>query len=107
MSAVRRPVAEAAVAAALGVLAAALVARRLWPRPQPSDAELLELLQRRLRPVGVPPESVELVVRQGVVELLGEVDTPELADELVARAGSVRGVVRVESFLTLPEAPVR
>jgi len=103
----RRPLLEA-LAAVLATLGIFVLARRLRPAPRATDAELLELVRRRLRNgIEIPADTIELVVHEGVVELLGEVDTPEIADDLVARARAVPGVVRVESFLTLPEAPVR
>jgi osmotically-inducible protein OsmY len=98
------------VAAGVVVASALVIARRLWERqqPPPSDAELLETLRRRLRSgLDILPNTVEVTVCEGVVELLGEVDTPEVADELERRAARTPGVVRVESFLSLPEAPVR
>jgi osmotically-inducible protein OsmY len=65
-------------------------------------------LRRRLRAgLEIPGNSVELVVVEGVVELNGEIDTPELGDELARRAAAVPGVLRVENHLHLPEAPVR
>jgi osmotically-inducible protein OsmY len=107
MTSRRRQAAELA-AAALGVIGALVLARRAQPRPRPTDAELLERLGRELRTgLEIPANTIELVVYGGVVELVGEVDTPELADELVERARAVPGVVRVENLLTLPEAPVR
>jgi osmotically-inducible protein OsmY len=102
-----RQAAGLAVGAA-AALAAAYVAGRLRERPQPTDAELLETLRRRLRAgLEIPGNSIELAVAAGVVELSGEVDTPELGDELARRAATVPGVVRVENLLSLPEAPVR
>jgi osmotically-inducible protein OsmY len=93
---------------ALAALGAVFAARKLRERPRPSDGELLETLRRRLRAgLDVPGNTIELAIADGVVELSGEVDTPELGDELVRRASGVRGVVRVENLLHLPEAPVR
>ena len=40
-----------------------------------------------------------------MVVLRGEAQTPELIDELVARARSVQGVRDVENLLHLPNAP--
>jgi osmotically-inducible protein OsmY len=99
------------VALLVGALAALVAIRLMGPlgaRPTPTDAELFETLRRRLRAgLDLPTNEIELAVADGVVELSGEVDTPELADELVRRAQGVPGVVRVENLLSLPEAPVR
>jgi osmotically-inducible protein OsmY len=107
MSARDRQVAGIALGA-LAALGGVVLARRLRERPRPTDAELLETLRHRLRAgLDVPGNTIELTVADGVVELSGEVDTPELGDELVRRARAVPGVVRVENLLHLPEAPVR
>jgi osmotically-inducible protein OsmY len=96
------------VLGALAALGSVFVARRLRERPRPTDVELLETLRRRLRAgLDVPGNTIELTIVDGVVELSGEVDTPELGDELVRRARAVPGVVHVENLLHLPEAPVR
>jgi osmotically-inducible protein OsmY len=107
MSARARKVAEL-LGAAVATGIALVLARRLRRVPRPTDVELLELLRRRLRDgLDLPANTVELLIHDGVVELVGEVDTPELADELVRRAAKTPGVVRVENALSLPEAPVR
>jgi osmotically-inducible protein OsmY len=96
------------VLGALAALGGVFAARKLRERPRPTDVELLETLRRRLRAgLDVPGNTIELAIADGVVELTGEVDTPELGDELVRRARAVHGVVRVENLLHLPEAPVR
>jgi osmotically-inducible protein OsmY len=102
-----RSIAALAVGA-FAALAAVFLARRLRERPRPSDVELLETLRKRLRDgLDLPPDTIELTITDGVVELSGEIDTPELGDELARRAAAIHGVVRVENNLTLPEAPVR
>src|SRR3954470_22384824 len=96
------------VLGALAALGGVVVARRLRERPAPTDAELLETLRRRLRAgLDVASSTIELTITDRVVELSGEVDTPELGDEFVRRASAVPGVLRVENNLHLPEAPVR
>jgi osmotically-inducible protein OsmY len=102
-----RSIAALAVGASVA-LAAVVLASRLRERPRPSDVELLETLRRRLRDgLDVPSDTIELAISDGVVELSGEVDTPEVGDELARRAAAIHGVVRVENLLHLPEAPVR
>jgi osmotically-inducible protein OsmY len=93
---------------AIAALAAVYAAHRLRERPRPTDVELLEVLRKRLREgLDLPPDTIELTITDGVVELTGEVDTPELGDELARRAAAIHGVVRVDNHLSLPEAPVR
>ncbi|HZR95788.1 MAG TPA: BON domain-containing protein [Gaiellaceae bacterium] len=45
---------------------------------------------------------VSVNAADGVVQLRGEVDSPELIDDLVARARTVRGVADVENLLHTP-----
>jgi osmotically-inducible protein OsmY len=51
-----------------------------------------------------PKGQVNVNAQHGVVQLRGEVDSPELIDELVARTRSVQGVREVENLLHLPGA---
>jgi osmotically-inducible protein OsmY len=93
---------------AIAALAAVYAARRLRERPRPTDVELLEMLRKQLRiGLDLPQDTIEVTIVDGVVELSGEIDTPELGDELARRAAAIHGVVRVENHLHLPEAPVR
>jgi len=48
---------------------------------------------------------VNVNVQQGVTQLRGEVDSPELIEELVGRTQKVRGVGEVENLLHLPGTP--
>jgi osmotically-inducible protein OsmY len=48
---------------------------------------------------------VNVNVQHGVTQLRGEVDSPELIDALVGRAGKVRGVREVENLLHVPGTP--
>ena len=43
--------------------------------------------------------------QHGVVQLRGQVESPQLIDELVARTRSVQGVREVENLLHLPGSP--
>ena len=56
----------------------------------------------------VPKGQINVNVQDGVVQLRGQVDRPELIEELVAKARSVQGVRDVESLLHLPgtDAPM-
>jgi osmotically-inducible protein OsmY len=51
-----------------------------------------------------PKGAVSVNSANGIVQLRGEVDSPELIDELVQRARSVRGVKDVENLLHAPGA---
>ena len=48
---------------------------------------------------------VNVNVQQGVTQLRGEVDSPELIEELVGRTQKVRGVREVENLLHVPGTP--
>ncbi|MBA2384360.1 MAG: BON domain-containing protein [Actinobacteria bacterium] len=74
------------------------------------DATLKSKVETELfRPADVPKGQIDVNAQNGVIQLRGEVDSPELIDELVERARKIQGVKEVESLLHLPgaEAPVR
>ena len=54
------------------------------------------------RPADAPKGDVDVNVENGVVFLRGQVDRPEVVDELEARVRSVQGVERVENLLHTP-----
>ena len=56
------------------------------------------------RDADAPKGQVDVNAQHGIVQLRGEVDSPELIDELVARTRSVQGVREVENLLHLPGA---
>ena len=60
------------------------------------------------RDADAPKGQVDVNAQDGVVQLRGEVDSPELIDELVQRARSEQGVQDVENLLHVPgtEAPM-
>ena len=87
--------------------AAAYVAKRFdfWPRGRGSvdDVTLARQVESELfREDKTPKGQISVNAANGVVQLRGEVEQPELIDELVQRAHSVRGVREVESLLHLP-----
>ena len=53
----------------------------------------------------VPKGQINVNVQEGVVQLRGEVERPELINELVSKARSVQGVRDVENLLHLPGTP--
>src|SRR5687768_11760081 len=72
------------------------------------DATLKSKVETELfRPADVPKGQIDVNAQNGVVQLRGEVDSPELIDQLVERARKIQGVKDVESLLHLPgaEAP--
>lgn len=52
-----------------------------------------------------PKGQVDVNAQNGVVQLRGEVGSPELIEELVQRTRSIRGVRDVENLLHLPGRP--
>ena len=73
------------------------------------DATLADKVRSEaLRRTEISAEGVSVNVQDGVVQLRGEVERPELIDELVDRVRSVQGVRDVENLLHLPgtEAPM-
>jgi osmotically-inducible protein OsmY len=61
-----------------------------------------------LRGEDVPAGEINVNVQDGVVQLRGELQRPELINELVDRVRGVQGVREVENLLHLPgtEAPM-
>ena len=57
------------------------------------------------RDADAPKGKIDVNVVDGVVELRGEADTPEMIDDLVAKTRKVQGVRDVENLLHLPNAP--
>ena len=73
------------------------------------DATLADKVRSEaLRGDEFPAGEINVNVQHGVVQLRGEVQRPELIDELVDRVRSVQGVRDVENLLHLPgtEAPM-
>ncbi len=50
-------------------------------------------------------DRIDVSAASGVIVLSGEADSPEMIDELVARAHEVEGVSEVESLLHAPAGP--
>ncbi len=97
---------RAARAEAYGV---AMKVTHLRERPKEFTDETLKakVESELFRPADAPKGSVDVSVEHGVVQLRGEVEGPELIEELVARARKIPGVREVESLLHLPGAPAR
>lgn len=94
-----------AVAAVYAARRAGWVARIYGMRTPPDDATLARQVESELARLDVTPkEKISVNSADGVVQLRGEADSPELIDVLVRRARGVRGVRDVESLLHLPGA---
>jgi hyperosmotically inducible periplasmic protein len=84
--------------------------QRLREEPKEFDDATLadKVRSEALRGEEVPAGEINVNVQDGVVQLRGEVEGPELINELVDRVRKVQGVRDVENLLHLPgtEAPM-
>jgi len=75
-------------------------------KPDPNDATLKEKVESEIfREEGVPKGQINVNAENGVVFLRGEVEQPELIEELEKQARKVQGVTSVENLLHLPGEP--
>jgi hypothetical protein len=73
------------------------------PKPQPDDVTLARKVESEIfRDAEVPKGKINVNAEDGKVVLRGEVDSPELIEELVGKARKVQGVQDVESLLHTP-----
>jgi len=73
------------------------------PKPQPDDVTLARKVETEIfREPDVPKGKINVNAENGKVVLRGEVDSPELIDDLVEKARKVQGVQEVESLLHTP-----
>jgi osmotically-inducible protein OsmY len=82
---------------------------REQPKAQPNDATLVAKVESEvLRDADMPKGSININAENGVVVLRGQVERPELIDELVEKTRRVQGVQGVENLLHLPgtQAPM-
>jgi osmotically-inducible protein OsmY len=73
------------------------------------DATLKAKVETEIfREADAPKGTVDVNAQRGIVQLRGEVESPELIDELVAKTRKVQGVLEVENLLHTPgaEAPM-
>jgi osmotically-inducible protein OsmY len=87
----------------------AVGAQKYGMRTDVDDVTLVRKVESELfRETDAPKGQISVNAADGIVQLRGQVDKPELIDELVTRAHSVRGVKDVENLLHLPgeEAPM-
>jgi hypothetical protein len=82
---------------------------REQPKEQPNDATLVAKVRSEVfRGAGMPKGQVDVNAENGVVILRGQVDRPELIEELERKVRKVQGVHDVENLLHVPgtEAPM-
>jgi len=73
------------------------------PKPQPDDVTLARKVETEIfRDADVPKGKINVNAENGKIVLRGEVDSPELIDDLVSKARNVQGVQDVESLLHTP-----
>ena len=73
------------------------------PKPQPDDVTLARKVETEIfREPDVPKGKINVNAENGKIVLRGEVDSPELIDDLVSKARGVQGVQEVESLLHTP-----
>jgi osmotically-inducible protein OsmY len=75
------------------------------PKPQPDDVTLARKVETEIfRDSDVPKGRINVNAEEGVVYLRGEVDRPDVIEDLEQAARKVQGVREVENFLHLPGA---
>jgi osmotically-inducible protein OsmY len=78
-------------------------------REEPKDYDDVTLAQKVqteiFRDADVPKGQINVNAEDGIVVLRGEVDRPELMEELVERTRKVQGVREVQNLLHLPGTP--
>jgi osmotically-inducible protein OsmY len=75
-------------------------------KPQPDDVTLARKVETEIfRARDVPKGRINVNAEDGVVVLRGEVQTPDLIDDLVEKTRKVQGVRGVENLLHLPGTP--
>ncbi len=100
------------VARGVGSEAYGLKQKATHLREQPKDFDdqtLKAKVETELfRGADAPKGQVAVNAQHGIVQLRGEVESPQLIDDLVARTRAVQGVREVENLLHLPgsEAPM-
>jgi osmotically-inducible protein OsmY len=97
------------VAADVGGLTHKAAHLREQPKEQPNDATLAAKVESEVfRDAEMPKGQVDVNAENGVVVLRGEVERPELIEELERRVRKVQGVMEVENLLHLPgsDAPM-
>ncbi len=74
--------------------------------PKPEDEVLARKVEAELfSGAGAAQDRIDVNAESGKIVLSGEAESPEMIDELVAKAKNVDGVEEVESLLQAPPAP--
>jgi osmotically-inducible protein OsmY len=74
-------------------------------KPQPDDVTLARKVESEIfRDADVPKGQINVNVEDGVVYLRGELEQPDLIEDLGAQARKVQGVLGVENLLHVPGA---
>jgi osmotically-inducible protein OsmY len=79
-------------------------------KPQPDDVTLARKVESEIfRGADVPKGRINVNVEDGVVYLRGELEQPDLIEDLGVQARKVQGVLAVENLLHVPgeEAPTK
>jgi osmotically-inducible protein OsmY len=79
-------------------------------KPQPDDVTLARKVESEIfRDADVPKGQINVNVEDGVVYLRGELEQPDLIQDLEAQARKVQGVLGVENLLHVPgeETPAK
>src|SRR5438552_16747845 len=79
-------------------------------KPQPDDVTLARKVESEIfRDADVPKGQINVNVEDGVVYLRGELEQPDLIQDLESEARKVQGVLGVENLLHAPgqEAPAK
>jgi osmotically-inducible protein OsmY len=87
-----------------------LTGRKEQEKPQPDDVTLARKVESEIfRGPDVPKGQINVNVEDGVVYLRGELDQPDLIEDLGAQARKVKGVRAVENLLHVPgeQAPAK
>jgi osmotically-inducible protein OsmY len=72
-------------------------------KPQPDDVTLARKVETEIfRDADVPKGNININAENGKIVLRGEVESPELIEDLVTKARKVQGVEEVESLLHTP-----
>jgi osmotically-inducible protein OsmY len=76
------------------------------PKPQPDDVTLARKVETEIfRDAEVPKGQINVNAENGVVVLRGEVEQPDLINDLEKKARKVQGVREVENLLHTPGTP--
>src|ERR671931_2576477 len=84
--------------------------RKEQEKPQPDDVTLARKVESEIfRGADVPKGKINVNVEDGIVYLRGELEKPDLIEDLGAQARKVQGVRGVENLLHVPgeDAPAK